>query len=72
MEEIAEFKRELARLINKHGYDSKLNMPDFIIANLIYSNLDNLVKANKESCKGYAKPELDGDWNVESDTDKPM
>ena len=48
MQEIAsQFKVELTRLVNMHGYDTKLDMPDYIIANLIYSNLDSLVKAHE-------------------------
>jgi hypothetical protein len=47
MEEIAKFKSELTRLVNMHGYDTVLDMPDYIIANLIYSSLDSIVKAHE-------------------------
>lgn len=37
-----EFQRELTTLINKHGFDTKLSMPDYIVCNFILENLSAL------------------------------
>lgn len=31
--------KELAEIINKHSFDSALNMPDFVIAEMLYEFL---------------------------------
>ena len=50
MQEIAnvnKFKKELEELVNRYGWDNALDMPDYILAALIYSNLDNFKKAHE-------------------------
>lgn len=34
------FRKELEQLVNRHGIDAKLNMPDFIIAHHLCIHLD--------------------------------
>lgn len=41
-----EFVKELEQLLNKHGIDSRLNMPDFILAELTARHLLALQYAN--------------------------
>lgn len=45
------FEQELSSLLNKHSWDSKTNVPDFLLADhliLHLRNLQHLDKANKE------------------------
>ena len=44
---IPEFEKELEALLNKHGWDSKCNMPDFILAFSVARHLDTIRIANK-------------------------
>ena len=46
-EDVEEFKKELEGVINRYSIDNDLDMPDYIIASLIYSNIDNLIKAHE-------------------------
>lgn len=39
------FKSELTELLNRYGYDSKLDMHDFVLADFITKCLENLFKA---------------------------
>lgn len=43
------FQDELTALLNTHGYDSKLNMPDFEIASMLTSMLITIQFAMKRS-----------------------
>lgn len=42
------FKQELALLINKHGIDAKLEIPDFIIANFLGMSISGLERMKLE------------------------
>lgn len=48
MSKMAEFERDIAFVINKHGIDSFANMPDFILAHYITTCLAALKRANEE------------------------
>lgn len=39
MSEDAVFLKELERLVNRYGWDSKLNTPDYILANFLFDSL---------------------------------
>lgn len=61
MEEIAnvkQFKKELEELLNRYGWDSAIDMPDFLIASLVYSNLDNLRLAHEANVAWHENREL--------------
>lgn len=42
------FKQELALLINKHGIDSKLSIPDYILANHLGMSLSAIERTKIE------------------------
>lgn len=48
-----EFKQELIRIINIHGIDNKVRIPDFILANHLMEIIDSHIKMNKEVDKYY-------------------
>lgn len=43
-----EFQQELAQLLNRHGLDNRLNIPDFVLAEIIASQLNALETAQKQ------------------------
>ena len=44
-----EFKTELTQLMNKHGWDTITNIPDFILAENVVEYLLNLEKTLKDT-----------------------
>ncbi len=42
-----EFRRELAALLNKHGIDTKIGAPDFLLADLVGNVLNELYELNR-------------------------
>lgn len=42
-----EFRRELAALINKHGLDTKVGAPDFLLADLLGNLLNEIFELNR-------------------------
>ena len=47
-----EFVRELSQLLNKHSIDTKVEMPDFILADLLARNILALSYCLREA-KGF-------------------
>lgn len=49
-DKLYEFKKQLTGLLNTFNFDTKLNIPDWIIAEYVYNsinNLDTLLKFNE-------------------------
>lgn len=56
------FEKELEKLINKHSVENEVNMPDFILANMVVNFISNVGKSVKKRDKWLGYPE--GDENV--------
>ena len=50
-----EFKKELQELINKHSIENMVDMPDFLIADLMCDHLEVLSIAHKKRDKWFNK-----------------
>ena len=48
MSKLAEFEKDIAEVINKHGLDNFANTPDFILAKYVTTCLAALKTANEE------------------------
>lgn len=60
-----DFRKELEKLINIHGYDDHLNIPDFIIVEYIILALDALNVANKQNARWHGwSNELDSNLEI--------
>lgn len=51
---MAEFKQEIARVVNKYSIDAAMNTPDFIIADGVWAYLSSIIKQQQmtEKWKG--------------------
>jgi len=45
------FKKELAVIINRHSYDSRLNIPDFLIAEHLIAAMSQLEETTKRAAE---------------------
>ena len=49
MKNMDNFQKELSVLINKYCLDSEANTPDFVLANFLYSCVQNYIECNRQS-----------------------
>ena len=52
------FKKELEQLINKHSVDTKVNIPDFILAETICSMIEVIGQCCKDTRNWYKSDKL--------------
>lgn len=45
------FEKQLTSLINRHNIDTRVNMPDWVIAKVICINLDDLQALHEEQVR---------------------
>lgn len=60
-EKSAQFVTELENLVNRYSWDSALDMPDFLIASLIYTNLDTLKRCHEANAQWHTARTLKED-----------
>lgn len=73
---LREFERDLSRLLNRHGIDSRTNTPDFILAEFLADTLPLFdrahVKRRFHAGRGDARPVGAGDGNMFVAADRPV
>ncbi len=47
------FMKELERLVNKYGFDSKFNTPDYILAEFMYNSLESYGTATGKNIRWH-------------------
>ena len=50
-----ELEKELAKLLNRNCIDTRLNMPDWVIAQIIVRLLDSIAEAREIESRQWAK-----------------
>ena len=54
-QEIEELQKGIAAVLNRHGVDTQLNMPDWVIAQMVVRLLDSLREAREIENREWAK-----------------
>ena len=51
-----DLQKEIAAVLNRHGVDTQLNMPDWVIAQMVVRLLESLREAREIEGMEWAKP----------------